>query len=217
MEKVINPLVQLSPKVLEVKLNVPYGPARYMENDHAAAIQSLSLKSLAAIPEFMHHPDSNITEIQASYDLYRSEIPKVQSRLCNMESKFPRGPIPTHMVRPHSALQVAFLIINYMALVLNGILIGHGSPDDTLLAEESPNFVNNIYTLAKKLSKHRPLGASPIPMCLTGKRSPLFSLLFSISFEPSGEFLRPGISIYHQLFHRLLNHAFLFTLLCNAY
>lgn len=186
IESVFNPKIQLNPELLE--LTETYGPPRPIDRDDRIPIQSLKLKSLAKMPDFVRNPELHLVEIKFSYQQVRAELPKLGQRLAKMVEPTSLGVIQAFsvpIVRLYAHLQSAYGILLALAIILNGMLRAY-NPHDSHLGEESGSFVNEVMTLAENVLQHRPLGGSYIPICLvpawaatddTSKRAELEKLL----------------------------------------
>lgn len=138
------------------------------------AQNSITIESMARIPELIHAPRTNFLEIQALYlraCLDTEEVVKRQLVLTEMVSAGKQGSSTPKSVDQAGKLillcQVARSMLLSIAIVCNAILAAL-DPSDLSLSTDCARFCDDAIALAHEVSCYRPLGASHVPLCLIG-------------------------------------------------
>ena len=168
----INPKIRLHPWLL--KQAETFGPVRPVadpkdDEGESVFLVTLTISNLAKVPDFIRYPESHLFDMQLMYEQKRIDVKRMQRRLA--KSVLP----PAHEIGkfspPVSAKSLNYLyyaayhLLLGLALILNGLLRGL-NPSDSLLAEESITFSEEVIDLAERMSQYRPLGAGYVPVCL---------------------------------------------------
>ena len=130
---------------------------------------SLTLGSLARVPELVHDPKSNLFEIISAYQGVRIECDEARRQLINVsaltdsENRGPGSLAP--MVRVLALIQTSYGLLLTLAITFNAVLRAF-SPSDRSLIEESEYFCDEVSELVKQASQYRPLGSSYMPLCI---------------------------------------------------
>lgn len=170
----VNPNVKLSPYLL--KQAETYGPPRPLVNrkeDDAVGVrlETLSLSSLAKIPDYIRYPERHLFDMQLTYEQKRIDIEKMRNRLCDVADLPPAHEIGKFAppVSPRTLMYLyytAYALLLALALVINGLLRAL-DPLDITLVEDCIVFADEVIIIAENMAKYRPLGAGFIPICLT--------------------------------------------------
>lgn len=174
VESMINPNVKLSPYLL--KQAETYGPPRPLVNrkeDDGVNIrlETLTLSSLAKIPNFIRYPEVHLFDMQLTYEQKRIDIEKMRSRLCDIADLPPAHEIG-RFAPPVSGKTLlylywtAYVLLLALALVLNGLLRAL-DPLDITLVEDCIVFSDEVTIIGEHMMQYRPLGAGFVPICLT--------------------------------------------------
>lgn len=138
------------------------------------AQNSITIESLARIPDLVHSPRENFLEIQMLYlraCLDTEEVVKRQADLIALVSTKEDGsPTPTSIAEAERIIpfcQIARSMLLSIAIVCNAILAAL-DPWDLSLVTDCARFCDDAISLAHEVSCFRPLGASHVPLCLIG-------------------------------------------------
>lgn len=170
----VNPNVRLSPYLL--KQTETYGPPRPLVNrkeDDGVSVRldTLSLSSLAKMPDYIRYPEKHLFDMQLTYEQKRIDIEKMRGRLCDISELPPAHEIGKFAppVSPRTLMYLyytAYVLLLALALIINGLLRAL-DPLDITLIEDSIVFTDEITIIAEHMAKYRPLGAGFVPICLT--------------------------------------------------
>jgi len=152
---------------------------------------SMTIETMARIPDFVHAPRTHLSEIQ---DLYRRaclDVEEFTTRKAEISQQlfegkyasFAKRAVVTERIIPlchtaHGMLLTITLGCNTILAALH--------PWDTTLADDNARFCDDVLLLSQQVSQYRPLGASHLPLCLVAaylavadpvKRETLHSLL----------------------------------------
>jgi hypothetical protein len=162
LEALIDPFINMD---LYVTLITSQSRQNAHDQDQDFHIRSSQVQRLISIPRFLHEPLRYMDEIKTTYQELRDDHPRIQRHLKGLKKQEPLSPdIHSRPNRSHR-LQVTDAILLTAAIALNSILRAM-YPDDSVLLLEASTLANELITLAKMASHHRPLGASYIPPCL---------------------------------------------------
>ena len=174
LESMVNPNVKLSPYLL--KQAETYGPPRPLVNrkeDDSISVRldTLSLSSLAKMPDYIRYPERHLFDMQLTYEQKRIDIEKMRNRLCDISELPPAQEIGKFAppVSPRTLIYLyytAYVLLLCLALIINGLLRAM-DPLDVTLIEDSIVFIDEIVIIAEHMAQYRPLGAGFIPICLT--------------------------------------------------
>jgi len=161
---------------------------------------SMTIETLARIPDLVHAPRTNLSEIQ---DLYRracldtEELSTKKAEISKQLSEGKYASITTRAVvtdRIVPLCHTAHCMLLTITLGCNAILAAL-RPWDISLAEDNARFCDDVLLLAQQVSPYRPLGASHLPLCLVAgylavaepiKREALHGLLVEYQADISG-------------------------------
>jgi hypothetical protein len=161
---------------------------------------SMTIETMARIPDLVHAPRTNLLEIQ---DLYRRaclDVEELTTRKAEISQKLSGGrlaSITTRAIVTDKILPIchtAHGMLLTIALGCNSILSAI-RPWDTSLVDDNARFCDEVLMLSEQVSPYRPLGASHLPMCLVAaylavadpvKRETLHSLLVDYQDDFSG-------------------------------
>jgi hypothetical protein len=176
LEAIFDPAVQLHPwyrKHVMAHQGLTQPKAQSSGDNEASgglSQNSITLGSLARIPDLVHAPQTNRSKIQ---DLYRRACLDVEElvqrrtvmpeQLAHGECFSPVADIAVEMIIP--LRQTAHSVLLSVVLGYSAILSAL-SPWDASLAEDSSRYCENVLSLAKDMAPYRPLGASHFPLCL---------------------------------------------------
>ncbi|KAJ5659422.1 hypothetical protein N7507_005873 [Penicillium longicatenatum] len=117
-----------------------------------------SLFSIAMFPEYIHNPSPYLPEITQAYSQLKIDVQNMHA--------FQNGGFLSSLPTVHqSRYLAAYTVISSLTLMLNNILHAF-NPLDTLLANDSGSFVQQIIEGADFASRDRPLGTAYVPLCL---------------------------------------------------
>jgi hypothetical protein len=170
----VNPNVKLSPYLL--KQAETYGPPRPLVNrkeddEVGIRLDTLSLSSLAKIPDYIRHPERHLFDMQLTYEQKRIDIEKTRGRLVDIADLPPAHEIGKFAppVSPRTLIYLyytAYVLLLALALIINGLLRAL-DPLDITLVEDSIVFSDEVMIIAEHMAQYRPLGAGFVPICLT--------------------------------------------------
>lgn len=170
----VNPKVKLSPYLL--KQAETYGPPRPLVNrkeDDSVGVrlETLTLSSLAKMPDYIRHPEQHLFDMQLTYEQKRIDIDKMRQKLVSVTELPSPDEIGqfTPPLTPKTLIYlyyIAYVLLLALALIINGLLRALDPLDITLL-EDSIVFTDEVMMIAESMSKYRPLGAGFVPICLT--------------------------------------------------
>jgi hypothetical protein len=132
---------------------------------------SMTIETMARIPDLVHAPRTNLSEIQ---DLYRRaclDVEELTTRKAEISQKLSEGKlasITTRALVTDKILPIchtAHGILLTITLGCNSILSAI-RPWDTSLADDNARFCDEVLLLSEQVSPYRPLGASYLPLCL---------------------------------------------------
>jgi hypothetical protein len=132
---------------------------------------SITVETLARIPDLVHAPRTHRVEVQNLYKRACLDAEELVERQAVIMKKLATGesPPPTPaaiaMERIVPLCQTAHSVLLCVSLGCNAILLAF-SPWDIGLIEESTRYCDDVISLAKEVTPYRPLGASHFPLCL---------------------------------------------------
>ncbi|KAH7248624.1 uncharacterized protein BKA55DRAFT_728726 [Fusarium redolens] len=162
LEALIDPVISMAD---HIPLITSQSRQNAYNQDQDFHIQSFQVQRLPRIPKFLHEPLRYMDEIKTTYQEMRDNHARIQRHLESLKRQ--KSPSEDLRGRPKLShkLRVMGAILLTAAIVLNRILRAI-YPDDSVLLLEASTLANELITLAKMASHHRPLGASYIPPCL---------------------------------------------------
>lgn len=165
---------------------------------------SITVESLARIPDLVHAPKTHHLEIEDLYRRARLDMEELSMKQALFMQKLADGEytspstaaIAVERVIP--LCQTAHSMLLCVALGCNAVLSAF-CPGDITLIEERDRYCDDVVSLAHDVAPYRPLGASHFPICLiaanltvteTGKRKELRDLLIDFQKDfPSASWL----------------------------
>ena len=132
---------------------------------------TITVESLACIPELMHAPRTHRVELEDLYKRARLDIEELIVKHAVVVQKLAAGEFasPTTAAiaveRVIPLCQTAHSMLSCVALGCNAILLAF-CPWDISLIEDRARYCGDVISLAKKVAPYRPLGASHFPLCL---------------------------------------------------
>ncbi|KAM0716155.1 hypothetical protein Q7P37_008669 [Cladosporium fusiforme] len=188
IEAIFDPTVKLHPWYREnVVSNSGFGKPRKDDETMSEGIatcerppsdglaqNSITIESLARIPELVHSPRTNYLEIQMLYlraCLDSEEVVQRQATFAETISALDSTSTPPAKLALAEKMiplcQIARGMLLSIAIVCNAILAAL-DPTDFSLATDCARFCDDAIALAHEVSCYRPLGASHVPLSLIG-------------------------------------------------
>lgn len=177
IEAVFDPTVQLHPWYRE-NFMAQHGLAKPQAQSSDGAKtsgglsqNSITVETLARIPDLVHAPRAHHDEIQNLYDRARLDTEELvekqavlMKRLATGESISPTaaGMAVSQII---ASCQTAHVMLLCICLGCNAML-SVLSPWDVSLTKDSARYRDDVLSLAKDVAPYRPLGASHFPLCL---------------------------------------------------
>ncbi|KAH6718417.1 hypothetical protein BKA61DRAFT_545555 [Leptodontidium sp. MPI-SDFR-AT-0119] len=128
--------------------------------DDACPMESLKLRNMAKISQFIYHPEAHLVEMQFIYQSMGADLAKIRAFLAKIVEA---GDIDRTV---HSRYQTVYGIQLSFAMILN-VLLRSFSVDNFLgMIEECTVLVNETIALAEDARQYRPLGSSGAPTTL---------------------------------------------------
>ncbi|KAF2665055.1 hypothetical protein BT63DRAFT_392410 [Microthyrium microscopicum] len=164
MESFFNPKIRLEPWLLIFPEH--FGP-RSAPSD-MSVIESLKIRALARVPEFLQHPSLYWNEIRVYYQQLQADTATMRTVHTSIQNAFHSPDTPgsaLHILRRHHVrYSTAYGIVLCIAIILNAVICSY---EPTIsLAHESAIFVDIVIDLAEQASQYRPLGSSSMPLFL---------------------------------------------------
>lgn len=138
------------------------------------AQNTITIESMARIPELINAPRTHFFEIQNLYlraCLDTEEVVKRQAMLTELVSAGKNDSTPPATIASAKKMlplcQIARSMLLSIAIVCNAILTAL-DPTDYSLVTDCVRFCDDAIELAEEVSCYRPLGASHVPLCLIG-------------------------------------------------
>lgn len=147
VESIANPKIQLHPWIEKLT----------EKHDSSLSIESLKLKHLVRLPDFINFPHLHLSKIRTTYQQLRKDLPAIYE-LVESASE-------AQMSTLHSRYQTIYVIQLAFSAILNTILRTY-DPADMNLIEQSIELVDEMIKLTEGATAYRPLGASGMPVCL---------------------------------------------------
>lgn len=122
-------------------------------------MESIKLRNLAKLPDFINNPAANLLEVTYAYQRLGIDVPKVRKHL----SIISEAGEPLRKI--HARYQTVYSILLAYAILTNTILRSL-VPGNITLVQESAAMVEEMIALAEDASQYRPLGASGVPLFL---------------------------------------------------
>ena len=123
-------------------------------------MESLKLRNMAKISEFISNPQGNLVEMQFIYGSMAPELAKIRALLAKIVEA---GDIDRTV---HSRYQTVYGIQLSFAMILNVLLRSFSIDNFMGMLEECTLLVNETIALAEDASQYRPLGSSGAPTTL---------------------------------------------------
>ncbi|KAF8848255.1 hypothetical protein BDZ45DRAFT_810934 [Acephala macrosclerotiorum] len=128
-------------------------------HDSSIPMESIKLRNLAKLPDFINNPEANLLEITYAYQRLGIDVPKVRKHLSNISEK------GEPLRNTHARYQTVYSILLAYSIVMNTILRSFGA-GNIILAQELAAMVDEMIAIAEDASQYRPLGASGVPLFL---------------------------------------------------
>ncbi|KAH7311050.1 hypothetical protein BKA65DRAFT_441444 [Rhexocercosporidium sp. MPI-PUGE-AT-0058] len=128
--------------------------------DDACPMESLKLRNMGMISEFINHPEAHLVEMQFIYQSMGEDLAKIQGYL----TKIVEAGDPDR--RAHSRYQTVYGIQLSFALLLNVLLRSFSGNNFLGMLKECTALVNETIALAEDARQYRPLGSSGAPTTL---------------------------------------------------
>lgn len=161
---------------------------------------SMTIETMARIPDFVHAPRAHLSEIQ---DLYRRaclDVEEFAMRKAEIAQKLSEGKfasMTTRAVVTERILPVCHTAHGMLLTITLGCntILSALHPWDTSLADENARFCDDVLLLSQQVAPYRPLGASHLPLCLVAaylavvdpvQRETLHSLLVDYQGDLAG-------------------------------
>lgn len=177
IEATFDPTIQLHPwyrKNLMAHHGIPQphtGPSRLNSHFSGRSQGSITVETLARIPDLVHAPRSHASEIRDLYERACIDVADLAVKKAVVLERLATGSFaspPTTAIaveRIIPSLLVAQSILLSVALGCNAIL-SVLAPWDASLAEKGSQLYKSTMTLAQEVAPYRPLAASHFPLCL---------------------------------------------------
>ena len=165
---------------------------------------SITVESLARIPDLVHAPKTHRMEIEDLYRRARLDIEELVMKQAVFMQKLAAGKYTSPSTaavtveRVIPLCQTAHSMLLCVALGCNAVLSAF-CPGDISLIEDRDRYCDDVISLAQDVAPYRPLGASHFPICLiaahltvtdTVKRKELQGLLIDFQKDfPSSSWL----------------------------
>jgi hypothetical protein len=161
---------------------------------------SMTVETMARIPDLVHAPQTNLLEIQEQYRRACLDVEELSMRKAEISQKLSEGKWASMTTRAMVTERIVPVCHTAHGMLL-AITLGYNvimsalHPWDTSLAEDNACFCDDVLLLSEKVSPYRPLGASHLPLCLVAaylavadpvKREALHSLLVDYQDDISG-------------------------------
>ncbi|KAH7372138.1 hypothetical protein BKA64DRAFT_689172 [Cadophora sp. MPI-SDFR-AT-0126] len=128
--------------------------------DDACPMESLKLRNMAKLSEFISNPQGNLVEMQFIYGSMAPELAKIRAFLASIVDA---GDIDRTV---HSRYQTVYGIQLSFAMVLNVLLRSFSVDNFMGMLDECTLLVNETIVLAENARQYRPLGSSGAPTTL---------------------------------------------------
>ena len=135
------------------------------------SLNSMTIGTMARIPDLVHAPRTNLLEIQGLYRRACLDVEELTTRKAEISEKLSEGKlasITTRAIVTDKILpicQTAHGMLLTITLGCNSILSAI-RPWDTSLAEDNSHYCDEVLLLSQQVAPYRPLGASYFPLCL---------------------------------------------------
>jgi hypothetical protein len=161
---------------------------------------SMTVETMARIPDLVHAPRTNLAEIQEQYRRACLDVEELSMRKAEISQKLSEGKwasMTTRAMVTERIIPVCHTAHGMLLAITLGcnVILSALHPWDTSLAEDNARFCDDVLLLSEKVSPYRPLGASHLPLCLVAaylavadpvKREALHSLLVDYQDDISG-------------------------------
>lgn len=120
------------------------------------------------MPQYIREPENHVFEIESAYRAMRSDMPKLRALLTTTTTQvFPSPDASPSIaaVRTLTRYQAAYGILVALGILLNRIL-REFDPGDAELSHDGEWIFDETMILAYEASRHRPVGAAYMPLCL---------------------------------------------------
>jgi hypothetical protein len=161
---------------------------------------SMTIETMARIPDLVHAPRTNSSEIQ---DLYQracldvEELTTQKAEISRRLSETKWASVTTRAIVTEKILPVCHTVHGILLAITLGCnaILSALRPWDTSLAKDNARFCDEVLLLSELVSSYRPLGASHLPLCLVAaylavadpvKREMLHGLLVDYQDDMSG-------------------------------
>jgi hypothetical protein len=206
IEGLFDPTVRLHPWYRSNAMSA-HGPTKVRstdaENDvlpHGLSQKSMTIGTMARIPDLVHAPRTNHSEIQELYQRACLDVEELSMRKSEISQRLSEGKwasITTRAIATEKILPVCHTTHGILLAIILGCnaILSALHPWDVSLAEDNARFCDDVLSLSEQVSPYRPLGASHLPICLVAaylavadpvKRRKLHSLLVDYQDDISG-------------------------------
>ncbi|KAL2062053.1 hypothetical protein VTL71DRAFT_6319 [Oculimacula yallundae] len=126
--------------------------------DDACPMQSLKLKNLGKISDFIVDPEGHLVEMYFIYQSMEADLARIRTYLATLENSDSTA---------HSRYITIYGIQLSFAMILNMLLRSFSVDNFMQMLVECTALVSETITVAEKARQYRPLGSSCTPMTLT--------------------------------------------------
>lgn len=161
---------------------------------------SMTIETMARIPDLVHAPRTNLVEIQDIYRRACMDAEELSMRKVEISQKLSEGKwasLTTRAMVTERILPVCHTAHGMLLAITLGCnaILSALHPWDVSLAEENARFCDDVLLLSEQVSPYRPLGASHLPLCLVAaylavddsvKRETLHGLLVDYQDDING-------------------------------
>ena len=207
IEGLFDPTVRLHPWYRSNAISA-HGPTKVRsskdaENDvlsHGLSQKSMTIGTMARIPELVHAPRTNHSEIQDLYQRACLDVEELSMRKAEISQRLSEGKwasITTRALVTERIIPVCHTVHGMLLAITLGynVILSALHPWDSSLAEDNARLCDDVLMLSEQVSPYRPLGASHLPLCLVAaylgvtdpaKRERLHGLLVDYQEDISG-------------------------------
>jgi hypothetical protein len=161
---------------------------------------SMTVETMARIPDLVHAPRTNLPEIQEQYRRACLDVEELSMRKAEISQRLSEGKwasITTRALVTERIIPVCHTVHGMLLAITLGynVILSALHPWDSSLAEDNARLCDDVLMLSEQVSPYRPLGASHLPLCLVAaylgvtdpaKRERLHGLLVDYQEDISG-------------------------------
>ncbi|KAA8642880.1 uncharacterized protein ATNIH1004_009639 [Aspergillus tanneri] len=130
---------------------------------------SLHLQNFANISTYVREPEFHVFEIESAYKTMLVDLPKLRRLVDKTTGEIAAaeavGSSPITLLRLLTRYQAMYGMLLAFAIILNRML-REFDPDDVVILQNSGCLFDQLMSLAHEACRHRPIGASYMPLCL---------------------------------------------------